>query len=84
MIYVIAFLEGIVTLGMELYAVRVSSGIVGLSVGFTGILLGTILVALSLGYWYGGRSARREGTAEDVMGGARWTAMPWRWSATNR
>lgn len=50
----IAFLEGFVTLAVELIAIRLSIPVVGNSVILTGIMLGVILLALSAGYYTGG------------------------------
>lgn len=55
----VAFLEGYATLAVEIYAVRASATVLGTSVTVTGILLGAVLAALSLGYYLGGRAAAR-------------------------
>lgn len=55
----IAFLEGFVTLAVELIAIRLSVPIVGSSMVLTGVMLGVILLSLSAGYWSAGKLCAR-------------------------
>lgn len=59
-LYLVAFIEGFCTLAVELLAIRILIPVVGSSVVLTGVVLSVILLALSLGYEYGGRLAQRK------------------------
>ena len=62
-IALIAVFEGFSTLAVELIAIRRAIPVVGSSILLTGIILGTILLALALGYYIGGIiSSRRTRT----------------------
>ena len=59
--WVIAFLEGLSTLAVEVIAIRLAVPVVGSSATLNGITLAIVLLALSAGYWRGGTlSARRD------------------------
>jgi len=61
--WVVAFAEGFSTLAVEVIAIRLAIPVVGSSMTLTGVLLAVILLALSAGYWHGGRlSARWSGS----------------------
>ena len=51
----IALLEGFAGLGIEIYAIRISATYIGASISITGVILAMVLIAIALGYWYGGR-----------------------------
>lgn len=48
------FFEGISSLGIELYALRITGFFVGQSSAIAGIILATVLLACALGYYIGG------------------------------
>ncbi|WP_435979817.1 fused MFS/spermidine synthase [Psychrobacter sp. DM4] len=52
---VIALLEGFAGLGIEIYAIRISATYIGASISITGVILAMVLIAIAVGYWYGGR-----------------------------
>ena len=52
---VIALLEGFAGLGIEIYAIRISATYIGASIAITGVILAMVLIAIAVGYWYGGR-----------------------------
>nr|WP_317199486.1 fused MFS/spermidine synthase [uncultured Psychrobacter sp.] len=52
---VIALLEGFAGLGIEIYAIRISATYIGSSISITGVILAMVLIAIAIGYWYGGR-----------------------------
>lgn len=54
-VLVVAFFEGISSLGIEIYALRLTNLFVGASIAITGIILGFVLLACALGYYYGGK-----------------------------
>jgi predicted membrane-bound spermidine synthase len=54
LLWTIAFLEGFSTLAVEVIAIRLAVPIVGSSMTLTGVMLGVVLFALSVGYWRGG------------------------------
>ena len=56
----VAFVSGLVVLGVEVTAFRIVSPYFGSSIFTTTNLLGVILAALALGYWLGGRVADRQ------------------------
>lgn len=51
----IALLEGFAGLGIEIYAIRISATYIGSSISITGVILAMVLIAIAVGYWYGGR-----------------------------
>ena len=51
----IALLEGFAGLGIEIYAIRISATYIGASISITGVILAMVLIAIAVGYWYGGR-----------------------------
>src|SRR5579863_2735600 len=53
-IWLIAAMEGFSTLAVEVIAIRLAVPVVGSSVVLTGVMLGVVLLALSVGYWRGG------------------------------
>jgi predicted membrane-bound spermidine synthase len=59
MFWIIAALEGFSTLAVEVIAIRLAIPIVGSSMTLTGITLGIVLLALSVGYWRGGGLSAR-------------------------
>lgn len=59
LIYIIACLEGFTTLAVQMIILRLAIPITGSSIVVTSIFLWVILLALSCGYWYGGRIAER-------------------------
>ena len=52
--WIVAFAEGFSTLAVEVIAIRLAIPVVGSSVVLTGVMLGVVLFALSVGYWHGG------------------------------
>lgn len=52
--WVVAFAEGFSTLAVEVIAIRLAVPVVGSSIVLTGVMLGVVLLALSVGYWRGG------------------------------
>ncbi len=53
-LWIIAAVEGFSTLAVEVIAIRLAIPVVGSSVALTGVMLGVVLLALSMGYWRGG------------------------------
>ena len=51
----IALLEGFAGLGIEIYAIRISATYIGSSIAITGVILAMVLIAIAVGYWYGGQ-----------------------------
>ena len=60
LIILVAIFEGFSTLAIELIAIRRAIPVVGSSILLTGIVLGTILLALSAGYYAGGVVSSRQ------------------------
>ncbi len=58
-IWSVAFVEGFSTLSVEVIAIRLAIPVVGSSMTLTGIVLGTVLFALSAGYCRGGELSSR-------------------------
>lgn len=56
---VIALLEGFAGLGIEIYAIRISATYIGSSTSITGVILAMVLLAIAVGYWYGGRLSEK-------------------------
>lgn len=52
---IIALLEGFAGLGIEIYAIRISATYIGSSIAITGIILAMVLIAIAIGYWFGGK-----------------------------
>ena len=52
--WIVAFAEGFSTLAVEVIAIRLAVPVVGSSIVLTGVMLGVVLFALSVGYWRGG------------------------------
>src|ERR1700730_4837951 len=52
--WIIAFIEGFSTLAVEVIAIRLAIPVVGSSITLTGVMMGVVLFALSVGYWRGG------------------------------
>jgi spermidine synthase len=75
----IVFIEGTGTLGAEIAAARLLAPYFGASTLIWANTIGVVLVALSLGYWYGGRYADRnpsiDGLARLVLIGAALLAL---------
>lgn len=59
MIYLIALLEGFSTLAVQIIALRAATPVVGGTIIMTSIYIGIILLALSIGYYGGGRLAEK-------------------------
>ncbi|PZM86652.1 hypothetical protein DLH72_00360 [Candidatus Gracilibacteria bacterium] len=58
LIYLISFLEGFTTLSIEIIAIRRFTPIIGTNSISTSIILGVILLALSYGYYIGGKNTK--------------------------
>ncbi|MDD3794054.1 MAG: fused MFS/spermidine synthase [Candidatus Gracilibacteria bacterium] len=63
-IYLLSFLEGFVTLSIEIIAIRKFTPIVGANSISTSIILGVILLALSYGYYIGGKNSKNKNQDE--------------------
>ncbi|WP_367111313.1 fused MFS/spermidine synthase [uncultured Psychrobacter sp.] len=64
---VIALLEGFAGLGIEIYAIRISATYIGSSISITGVILAMVLIAIALGYWYGGRLSQAARTPRQAL-----------------
>ena len=53
-LWFVAFAEGFSTLAAEVIVIRLATPVTGSSMTLTGMMLGVILFALSIGYWHGG------------------------------
>jgi predicted membrane-bound spermidine synthase len=53
-IFIIIFLEGFISIGIELLAIRTTIPYIGSNIVNTSIIIGIFLLFLSLGYYYGG------------------------------
>ena len=62
----VVFVVGISTLGAEIAAARLLAPYFGASTIVWANTIATVLVALSIGYWYGGRLADRNPTPEGL------------------
>ncbi len=66
-LHVLVFLSGVVSLGAELGASRLLAPYFGTSLVVWSSLIGLILVALSVGYWIGGRWADKSPKWESLL-----------------
>ena len=64
---VIALLEGFAGLGIEIYAIRISATYIGSSISITGVILAMVLIAIAVGYWYGGRLSQDITTSRQAL-----------------
>ncbi|MDN6274958.1 fused MFS/spermidine synthase [Psychrobacter sp.] len=64
---VIALLEGFAGLGIEIYAIRISATYIGSSISITGVILAMVLIAIAVGYWYGGRLSQDIDTPKQAL-----------------
>lgn len=64
---VIALLEGFAGLGIEIYAIRISATYIGSSISITGIILAMVLIAIALGYWFGGLLSQSISTPKQAL-----------------
>lgn len=64
---VIALLEGFAGLGIEIYAIRISATYIGSSISITGVILAMVLIAIAVGYWYGGRLSQAARTPRQAL-----------------
>src|SRR3712207_4499552 len=64
---VVVFVVGISTLGAEIAAARLLAPYFGASTIVWANTIGIVLVALSIGYWYGGRVADRDPTLQGLL-----------------
>lgn len=64
---IIALLEGFAGLGIEIYAIRISATYIGSSISITGVILAMVLIAIAVGYWYGGRLSQSIRTPRDAL-----------------
>lgn len=55
----VVLVEGFTTLAMQLVALRSAVPLVGSSIVLTSVVIGVILLALAVGYWYGGKLTSR-------------------------
>jgi len=63
----IALLEGFAGLGIEIYAIRISATYIGSSISITGVILAMVLIAIAVGYWYGGRLSQRVRSPREAL-----------------
>lgn len=64
---IVALLEGFAGLGIEIYAIRISATYIGSSISITGIILAMVLIAIAVGYWYGGRLSQNIKTPKRAL-----------------
>lgn len=64
---IIALLEGFAGLGIEIYAIRISATYIGSSISITGVILAVVLIAIAVGYWYGGRLSQSINTPREAL-----------------
>lgn len=64
---IIALLEGFAGLGIEIYAIRISATYIGSSISITGVILAMVLIAIAVGYWYGGRLSQSITTPRQAL-----------------
>ena len=79
LLYAVAFFSGAVVMIVELVASRIMAPYLGASTITWTSIIGTILLSLSVGYWYGGRQADRGASgrtlATILAGAALFTAL---------
>src|SRR3989338_4756944 len=79
LLYTVAFFSGAVVMIVELVASRIMAPYLGASTITWTSIIGTILLSLSVGYWYGGRQADRGASgrtlATILAGAALFTAL---------
>lgn len=63
----IALLEGFAGLGIEIYAIRISATYIGSSTSITGVILAMVLLAIAVGYWYGGKLSEKTNNPKDAL-----------------
>lgn len=63
----IALLEGFAGLGIEIYAIRISATYIGSSIAITGVILAMVLIAIAVGYWYGGKLSSGISTPREAL-----------------
>ena len=66
-IWVVSFVSGMCVMALEMTASRVVSPHFGTSISVWANVIGLILVALSVGYWFGGRWAERSPRLETLL-----------------
>ncbi|MGM8889342.1 fused MFS/spermidine synthase [Psychrobacter sp. 1Y1] len=64
---IIALLEGFAGLGIEIYSIRISATYIGSSISITGVILAMVLIAIAIGYWYGGRLSQSTRTPREAL-----------------
>lgn len=64
---IIALLEGFAGLGIEIYAIRISATYIGSSISITGVILAMVLIAIAVGYWYGGQLSQSISTPRQAL-----------------
>ena len=65
-LYSVVFACGAALMGLELLAARVLAPVMGNSIFVWGSIIASFMIALSLGYWLGGRIADRYGAARSL------------------
>jgi spermidine synthase len=65
-LYSVVFVCGGALMGLELLAARVLAPVMGNSIFVWGSIIASFMIALSLGYWLGGRIADRYGAARSL------------------
>lgn len=64
---IVALLEGFAGLGIEIYAIRISATYIGSSISITGVILAMVLIAIAVGYWYGGKVSQNTKTPRQSL-----------------
>lgn len=64
---IVALLEGFAGLGIEIYAIRISATYIGSSISITGVILAMVLIAIAVGYWYGGKLSQGTKTPRQAL-----------------
>jgi len=62
-----AFISGFVIMALEITAFRIFAPYFGFSIFVSGTLIGTVMIALSLGYYLGGKLADKEGDPKTIF-----------------